>query len=85
MQLGRIVGKGISTVKHASLHGWKLLLVQLLTADGNADGEPLLAIDHLGAGAGSTVMLTNDGQAAREAVGARNSPVRWMVLGICEE
>ena len=53
MQIGHVVvGHAVSTVKHPSMHGWRLLLVQLLTADGKEDGEPLLAIDNLGAGVG---------------------------------
>jgi ethanolamine utilization protein EutN len=82
MQIGRVVGHGIATVKHPSLEGWRLLLVQPLTAEGEADGEPLLAIDHLGAGAADRVILSNDGAGARELVGTKNSPVRWMVLGV---
>jgi ethanolamine utilization protein EutN len=84
MQLGRIVGHGVSTVKHASLKGWRLLLVQMLTADDREDGEPILAIDALGAGTGDLVIVTNDGAEARKAVGAKDSPVRWMVLGVCD-
>ena len=84
MQIGRVVGQAVSTVKHPSMKGWKLLIVQLLTPDGKEDGEPLLAIDSLGAGTADRVILTNDGASARELVGARNSPVRWMVLGICD-
>ena len=84
MQLGRVVGHAVSTVKHPSLHGWRLLLVQMLTADRREDGEPLLAIDKLGAGTGSLVIVSNDGAGARQMVGAKNSPVRWMVLGMCD-
>jgi ethanolamine utilization protein EutN len=84
MQIGRVVGQAVSTVKHASFEGWRLLLVQPLTPDGGADGEPLLAIDSLGAGKADRVILTNDGAGARELVGVKNSPVRWMVLGICD-
>jgi len=82
MQLGRVVGHAVSTVKHSTLQGWRLLVVQLLSADGKADGEPLLAIDNLGAGADDLVILSNDGAGARELVKAKASPVRWMVLGI---
>ena len=46
MQLARVVGHGVSTIKHPSMQGWKLLLVQPLTSDGKEDGEPLLAIDN---------------------------------------
>jgi ethanolamine utilization protein EutN len=84
MQIGVVVGQGVSTAKHPSLRGWRLLLVQLLTADGKEDGEPLLAIDSLGAATGSRVILTNDGASARELVGAKDSPARWMVLGMCD-
>jgi ethanolamine utilization protein EutN len=84
MQIGVVVGQGIATVKHPTLVGWRLLLVQPITADGRDDGEPLLAIDKLGAGPESRVLLSNDGAGAREMVGARSSPVRWMVIGICD-
>jgi ethanolamine utilization protein EutN len=84
MQLGRIVGHATATVKHPTLVGWKLLLVQPLAADGSPDGEPQLAIDTLGAGRADTVVALNDGDVARKMVGAKNSPARWVVLGICD-
>ena len=84
MQIGRVVGQAVATVKHASLVGWRLLLVQPLTPEGNEDGEPLLAIDRLGAGLAQLVILSNDGAGARELVGSKTSPVRWMVLGVCD-
>jgi ethanolamine utilization protein EutN len=84
MQIARVVGQAISTVKHPTLGGWRLLVVQPLTGDGEADGEPLLAIDRLGAGTAHLVIVSNDGAGAREMMGARNSPVRWMVLGVCD-
>jgi ethanolamine utilization protein EutN len=82
MQVGRVVGHAVSTVKHPSLQGWKLLLVQLLGSDDQADGEPILAIDRLGAGSGDRVIVSNDGATAREMVQARNSPARWFVMGM---
>jgi ethanolamine utilization protein EutN len=84
MQIAQVVGHAVSTVKHPSLSGWKLLVVQPLARDGKEDGDPLLAVDYLGAGVGQTVLVTNDGAGAREVVGHKNSPVRWMVLGICD-
>ncbi len=82
MQLGRVVGHAVSTVKHTSMTGWRLLVVQLLTGDGKEDGEPVLAVDSLGAGAGHIVIVTNDGAGARQMIGSKTSPVRWMVLGM---
>ena len=85
MQIGRVVGHATATVKHATLKGWRLLIVQMLLADGKEDGEPLLAIDHLGAGVGALVIVTNDGAAVRDLVGAKNSPIRWLVMGIQDQ
>ena len=73
-----------AAVKHPSFQGWRLLLVQLLTPEGGEDGEPLLAIDNLGAGDDDLVILSNDGAGARELVGDKTSPARWMVLGMCD-
>jgi ethanolamine utilization protein EutN len=83
MQLGNVIGTATSTVKHASLAGQKLLVVQLLAADGVApDGEPVLAIDASGAGKGSKVIVTSDGKATREFLKSDTTPVRWSVIGI---
>ena len=61
----------------------KLLVVQLLAADGaSPDGEPVLAVDALGAGKGSKVIVTSDGKATREFLKSDTTPVRWSVIGI---
>jgi ethanolamine utilization protein EutN len=83
MYLGRVIGNATSTVKHPSMEGAKLLLVKCFQADGiTAEGDPILVIDHLGAGRGETVMVTSDGIGSREMLGDNRSPVRWSVLGI---
>jgi microcompartment protein CcmK/EutM len=84
MQLARVLGQGVSTVKHPTFQGWRLLLVQMLTSDGKEDGEPILAVDSLGAGVNDTVIVSNDGAGTRRLIGAKNTPARWMVLGICD-
>ena len=83
MQVGTVVGTATSTVKHASMEGWKLLVVQPLLADGTTpDGDPVLAIDALGAGTGQEVMISSDGKGTRELLGVEATPVRWSVVGI---
>ncbi len=85
MLKGRVIGNATSTVKHSTMGGWKLLVVQpLLNDDRSADGDPVLAVDLLGAGAGDTVVICNDGKATRELMQADNTPVRWSVLGIVD-
>jgi ethanolamine utilization protein EutN len=84
MQLARVVGHATATVKHPTLNGWRLLVVQMLTPDDKPDGEPVLAIDSLGSGVGSRVILTTDAVLVRELVGAKNSPIRYSVMGLCD-
>ncbi len=87
-----VIGSVTSSVKHASMTGCKLLLVQPLAADGKTpDGDPQLAIDsqgagkgHLGAGQGMRVVITSDGKTTREILGDETTPVRWCVLGVCD-
>ena len=85
MLIGLVEGSAVSTVKHRSMEGWKLLIVQPLTEQGDAQGDPVLAIDNLGAGAGVKVVITNDGKGARQMVGDNTSPVRWSVMGLLDE
>ncbi len=85
MLIGMVEGSAVSTVKHRSMEGWKLLIVQPLTEQGAPQGDPLLAIDNIGAGAGVKVVITNDGRGAREMVGDNTSPVRWSVMGLLDE
>jgi len=82
MQLGRVVGHATATVKHPSIAGWRMLVVQPLARDASPDGDPLLAVDSLGAGRGDTVLLTNDGAGTRELLGCDTTPARWMVLAL---
>ena len=84
MQHGALVGHATATIKHASLTGWRLLIVQPLGATGGPDGEPLLAIDALGGAVGMTVVILNDGSAIRDLVGMKTTPIRYMVQGLCD-
>jgi ethanolamine utilization protein EutN len=83
MLQGRVVGTATATIKHPSMEGWKLLIVQPLMADGTTpDGDPLLAVDSLGAGRGATVIVSSDGRFTRQLLDNDRTPVRWCVLGI---
>ncbi|MBL8799418.1 MAG: EutN/CcmL family microcompartment protein [Planctomycetia bacterium] len=85
MQVAEVVGHAVASVKHASMKGWRLLIVQPLTTDEQPDGEPFLAIDSLGSDVGSRVLLSSDGKGVAELVGSKTSPIRWFVMGLCDE
>jgi ethanolamine utilization protein EutN len=83
MQIGVVQGTATATVKHASMHGTKLLVVQFYGVDGRTvDGDPVLAVDCLGAGRGARVLLSSDGKGTRALLGSETTPVRWSVIGI---
>ena len=85
MLMAMVEGSAVSHIKHRSMDGWKLLIVQPLTEHGAPQGDPVLAIDNIGAGVGVKVVITNDGRGAREMVGDNTSPVRWSVMGLLDE
>jgi ethanolamine utilization protein EutN len=55
MRLGRVLGRVWASVKVDQFEGVKLLLVQPITAEGTDTGQPLVAVDAVGAGAGETI------------------------------
>lgn len=82
MVLGRIVGKAVSTHKHVSLGGIRMLLAEPI---GAASLDPVLCIDQLGARAGDLVVMSNDGKFAREICKDEQSPARWWVMAIVDD
>lgn len=83
MLLARVLGYVTATIKDGTLRGQKLLVVQPLLQDGQSpDGDPLIVIDAVGAGAGELVMVTSDGRFVREWVKAEACPARWSSIGI---
>jgi microcompartment protein CcmK/EutM len=81
MQFGRVLGTATATVKHPTLQGERMLVVQLESAEGRPDGEPVLAFDRLGARWGDRVVLTSDGRIMQELLGP-TTPGRWSILGL---
>ena len=83
MFLARIAGTLTSTTKHPTLHGCRLLIGQRLESSGQAGVEPLVLLDRLGAAWGSTVLVSTDGEIARQWLG-NTTPSRMVVVGIVD-
>jgi len=64
MQLARVVGEVVSTVKDTNLIGTKLLVLQPIAASGDAVGRTLVALDSVGAGVGERVFFVRGREAA---------------------
>lgn len=64
MQLARVLGEVVATIKDANLAGTTLLVLQPIAADGSAAGRTLVALDSVGAGAGEHVFFVRGREAA---------------------
>jgi ethanolamine utilization protein EutN len=82
--LARISGTVTSTTRHGSLAGYHLLIADRIDADGREVGEPQIVLDRLGAGLGSLVLATTEGELAREITGHATTPSRTSVLAIVD-
>jgi ethanolamine utilization protein EutN len=55
MQLARVIGTVVASIKNDSLEGRKLLVVQTVNKDLQPAGKPMVAVDSVGAGIGELV------------------------------
>lgn len=84
MFLGRVIGEVVSTVKHPSLHGRKILVVDMLTPERKPVGESVLAIDSVDAGVGDFVLVVDEGSSAALVTGLSDPPIRTVVVGVVD-
>lgn len=83
MYLARIEGTVVAAAKHETLKGCCFLVAQRLEADGSLAAEPIVVIDWLGAAKGDTVIVSTDGDIARQRFG-NTTPGRLVVVGIVD-
>jgi microcompartment protein CcmK/EutM len=84
MLIARVVGELVSTQKHPSHEGRKLLLVQPLNLDGSNRGDAIVALDSVDAGIGDRVLIATEGFSAMTAVGRPQSPIDTAVIGFID-
>ena len=84
MKLGRVVGTVVSTINVPAFDGRTLLLCDLLGPSGRPAGGYLIAVDTVGAGAGETVLILDEGSSARQVLAAPGAPIRTLVVGIVD-
>ena len=85
MKLARVVGTVVSTINTPDLDERTLLLCDLLGPGLEPAGGYLIAVDTVGAGAGETVLLLDEGNSARQVLRSPMAPIRTLVVGIVDE
>ena len=83
MQLARVVGEIVSTMKDPNLAGLTMLLLQPLSASGEPAGRTLVALDSVGAGVGENVFFVRGREAAFPFYPAE-PPADATVIGIVD-
>ena len=83
MQLARVIGTVVATVKNDSLAGRKLLVIQSLNARLEPQGSPLVAVDSVGAGVGELVFWCR-GKEASFPFKREDTPTDCTVIAIVD-
>ena len=83
MLIARVTGLVVATMKHPSLIGSKLLIVQETDAAGKAEGRPMVAVDAVDAGEGDLVLVTQ-GSGARQTDITLDRPVDNIIMAIVD-
>ncbi len=83
MQIARVIGTVVSSVKNATLEGRKLLIVQILDAGLKDKGKPMIALDSVGAGVGELVFWCR-GKEASFPFKRDETPTDCTIVGIID-
>lgn len=83
MELARIEGSVVSTVKVDRLQGHKLMLIALLKPDMSPSGTFLVAVDTVGAGVDEVVLVVR-GSSARQTDRTAKVPTDTTIVGIVD-
>jgi microcompartment protein CcmK/EutM len=83
MELARVEGTVVSTIKTSRLKGFKLLVLQILNAEGKPTGNFVVGTDTVGAGFGEVVILVR-GSSARQTDDMANIPTDASVVAIVD-
>jgi microcompartment protein CcmK/EutM len=83
MQICRVIGSTVSTIKDEKLHGRKLLIVREADESGTPLGKPYVAVDTVDAGAGDLVLVAA-GSSARQTTLTKESPVDAVIMAVID-
>ena len=83
MQLARVIGEVVASVKDPKLTGVALLVLQPISTSGEPSGRTLVALDSVGAGVGEQVFFVRGREAAHPFLPAE-PPTDAAIVGIVD-
>ena len=84
MILGKVIGNVWATKKEESLSGYKLMIVEVITADESKTGEEIVAVDMIGAGVSDLVIVSKGSSARVTREDSLKAPVDAVIVGIVD-
>ena len=85
MQLGRVTGTVVASIKAEGLEGVRFLIVQPLDKHQEPVGEPIVAADAVHMAAAGELVYVVASREAAEALEPRFVPVDHAIVGIVDE
>ena len=85
MKIAKVVGSVVSTISAPVFDGQRLLLCDYVDPSGEPTGGYVIAVDVVGAGAGETVLILDEGNGARQIMEMETAPIRAVVVGVVDE
>ena len=83
MLLGKVIGSVWATRKCESIKGYKIMLVQPLNSEEEELGDPIIALDTVGAGAGEIIFYITSSEAVIP-LDVDMAPVDASIVGIVD-
>lgn len=84
MKLGKVIGNVISTVKHESFDGIKLILVQPVDENLINTGDPIVAFDMISSTEGQIIFYETSKEAGR-VLETKFNPCDAAIMGIVDQ
>jgi microcompartment protein CcmK/EutM len=85
MKVGRVAATVVSTICSPALAARRLLICDYLDSAGKSTGSSTIAVDTVGAGAGETVLIMDEGNSARQVLDEPEAPIRAVIVGIVDQ
>ena len=83
MLLGKVIGSVWATRKYESISGYKIMLVQPINSEEEELGDPIIALDTVGAGPGEIIFYITSSEAVIP-LDVDMAPVDASIVGIVD-